>query len=177
MYTVIATVPVATLLVVFYNYAKTNPWFSSFVSLENYALLFIAFFAYVLVIFFLTVSTFFFSVKGVHFVSITAIACFWAVQAAFSHTILMESRGFSLVIDYIGLFGAGTQFNFSLNMDFISFSFLFLTTSIGVCALAYSITYFKNEPNCDRFILCLNWFIITMSLLVIADNCFLLFLG
>jgi len=73
--------------------------------------------------------------------------------------------------------GSSIVFSFSLKVDFISYCFLFLTTSIGVCAVVYSLSYFKNEPHADRFILLLNWFIISMSLLVMSDNVLLLFLG
>lgn len=138
---------------------------------------FFGFFFYLFILTFLSLSTFFFSVHGVHLISTVGVAVFWVSQLFFLNKFVYESRVSYLHIDFMSMFGGETQFTITLALDFISFGFLFLTTSIGVCAVAYSLTYFKNEPHADRFILFLNWFIISMSLLVISDNAILLFLG
>lgn len=67
--------------------------------------------------------------------------------------------------------------NFDIYIDTISFSFMFLTTTIAVFVYIYAFSYFRYEPNVERFILLINCFVISMILLVISGNFFVLFLG
>ena len=118
-----------------------------------------------------------FGFNGVYFMSIFFIFIFWLSQIFFLNNIFFKSQTFILDIKLIEGFFGTIDFSFYLKIDTLSFSFLFLTTSIGLAAIIYSLTYFKNEPFADRFILMLNWFILSMSLLVLSDNVILLFLG
>lgn len=140
-------------------------------------MIFLSLFFYFFNTFCLSVSTFFFGVRGVYIVSILSIFITWVVQIFYFNYIVVEGNSYFLNLDFMGVLFSNVEFNFSLKIDLINFSFLFLTTSIGLCAIIYSLTYFKNEPNSDRFIIFLNWFILSMSLLVLSDNAILLFLG
>lgn len=118
-----------------------------------------------------------FGFNGVYIMSIFFIFLFWFSQIFFINDILFKNQIYILDIGLIDNFFGTIDFSFYLKIDLLSFSFLFLTTSIGLAAVIYSLTYFKNEPFSDRFILMLNWFILSMSLLVLSDNAILLFLG
>lgn len=144
---------------------------------HSHSFFFVCFFFFVITVFFLTLSTFFFSVRGVHLITTIAISFFFFSQLSVINDIFFESKSLVLHIEFLAAMGSSTMFTYTLAIDFISFSFLFLTTSIGVCAIVYSLTYFKNEPNADRFLLFMNWFVISMATLVVADNCILMFFG
>jgi len=66
---------------------------------------------------------------------------------------------------------------FELLIDSISYSFMFLTLTIAVYVYAYAFSYFRYEPNVERFILLINCFVISMVCLVTSGNFFVLFLG
>lgn len=99
------------------------------------------------------------------------------MQFLFLTDFLIDAITMHASFEFLSYIVGTIPFTFSLKIDFISYSFLFLTTSIGLCAVVYSLNYFKNEPHTDRFIILLNWFILSMSLLVMADNALLLYLG
>lgn len=123
---------------------------------HSHSFFFVCFFFFVITVFFLTLSTFFFSVRGVHLITTIAISFFFFSQLSVINDIFFESKSLVLHIEFLAAMGSSTTFTYTLAIDFISFSFLFLTTSIGVCAIVYSLTYFKNEPNADRFLLFMN---------------------
>ena len=132
---------------------------------------------YVLIMSFITVLVYFLGVKGVYITSIIGILVFWLAQLFIFNFIILHGGvlSFNSLLE-IPVYG-GINFNISFLVNYITFSFLFLTTTIGIFAVVYSLVYFKNEPHADRFVILLNWFIISMSLLVISDNALLLYLG
>jgi len=54
---------------------------------------------------------------------------------------------------------------------------MFLTLTIAVFVYIYAFSYFRYEPNVERFILLINCFVISMICLVTSGNFFVLFLG
>ena len=54
---------------------------------------------------------------------------------------------------------------------------MFLVSIIGFGTNIYILNYFKHEANEDSFTLLINWFILSMIVLVLANNLFTLFLG
>jgi NADH:ubiquinone oxidoreductase subunit 5 (subunit L)/multisubunit Na+/H+ antiporter MnhA subunit len=64
-----------------------------------------------------------------------------------------------------------------LNIDLISFSFAFLTVSIGLFTVIYAYSYFRSEPFVIRLLIYINIFIYGMLLLVFADNIIIMLLG
>lgn len=138
---------------------------------------FAAYFFYVIILAFVTILTYLLGIKGVYTASLFGILYFWIVQLRLMNTIILNNTNFVFNSNfYIDVFG-NTKFNVALILNYITFSFLFLTTTIGFFAIIYSLIYFKNEPHADRFVILLNWFIISMSLLVISDNAILMYLG
>lgn len=75
-------------------------------------------------------------------------------------------------------FTLGTiELNISLVVDTLSFLFLLLVIIIGFTTNIYLLNYFKNEAEEASFTFWLNSFIASMSLLILSNNFFTLFLG
>lgn len=69
------------------------------------------------------------------------------------------------------------ELSLNLHLDALAYLFTLLVTIIGFGTNIYILNYFKYESNEDSFILLINWFILSMILLVLANNLFTLFLG
>jgi NADH:ubiquinone oxidoreductase subunit 5 (subunit L)/multisubunit Na+/H+ antiporter MnhA subunit len=69
------------------------------------------------------------------------------------------------------------EIHFELIIDVISFSFMFLTTTIAIFVNIFTFSYFRYEPNVERLLLLLNAFVLSMLFLVISGNLVLLFFG
>ena len=69
------------------------------------------------------------------------------------------------------------EVKFEFFIDLISFSFMFLTTTIALFVVFFTFSYFRYEPNVERLILLLNAFVLSMLVLVISGNLILLFFG
>jgi NADH:ubiquinone oxidoreductase subunit 5 (subunit L)/multisubunit Na+/H+ antiporter MnhA subunit len=67
--------------------------------------------------------------------------------------------------------------DFSLKIDGLSYFFMLLVVGIGFASNIYTLNYFKHEKNTELFILQLNWFIISMLILVTANSLFSLIVG
>lgn len=66
---------------------------------------------------------------------------------------------------------------FSLRLDALSYFFVLLVTAIGVGTNFYILNYMKFEAQEDNFALLINWFMLSMIILVLGNNLFTLFLG
>lgn len=69
------------------------------------------------------------------------------------------------------------QINFDLLLDKLSITYVVLVLSIGLCVLIYTFSYFRYEPHVERLFLFINLFMMSMCILVIGGNLFVLFLG
>ncbi len=70
-----------------------------------------------------------------------------------------------------------TQINFDIFIDKLSITYVTLILSIGLCVLLYTFSYFRYEPHVERLFLFINLFMISMCILVLGGNLFVLFLG
>lgn len=151
----------------FYNYYCEN----------SYAFIFFLFFLYFFAVLFASIFTHFLGTRGVFFICFTFITTFWIILFTFVNEFFFDSLTILTHYEFSNYISGTLVFSFTLKIDFISYCFLFLTVTIGVCAVIYSLSYFKNEPETERFIILINWFILSMCLFVLADNALLLFLG
>ena len=69
------------------------------------------------------------------------------------------------------------KIDFSFFVDAVSFSFMFLTVTIATFVNSYAFAYFRYEPLVERLLVFLNLFVLSMVLLVTANNLIVLFLG
>lgn len=71
----------------------------------------------------------------------------------------------------------GFQAGFSLYLDQLSLTMLFVITGVGFLIHWYSAGFMEDDPGYSRFFAYMNLFVAAMLILVLADNLVLLFLG
>ena len=84
--------------------------------------------------------------------------------------VLLESKNLTSNVSTIA-------YSFSIRLDRLSFFFTFLVFIIGLSTNIYTLNYFRNESDESSFLFWLNCFILSMVILVLANNFFTLFLG
>lgn len=67
--------------------------------------------------------------------------------------------------------------NFAVQIDSLSLLMSLIITGVGFLIHVYSVGYMEHEEDYVRYFACLNFFIFSMLLLVLADNLLLLFVG
>lgn len=72
---------------------------------------------------------------------------------------------------------AGVSYDISFKISSLSFLFIFLVVIIGCATNIYILNYFKYEEREEEFILLINWFILSMIILVCGNNFFTIILG
>ena len=65
----------------------------------------------------------------------------------------------------------------SLSVDALSLVFIFIITFVGALIHIYSTAFMRQDRDYARFFACMNLFVGSMLLLVMADNLVLLYLG
>jgi len=71
----------------------------------------------------------------------------------------------------------GYDFSFSLMIDRLTASMVFIVTIVSFCVQIYSTEYLREDPHRTRFHLYLHLFTFFMLMLVVSPNYFQLFLG
>lgn len=114
---------------------------------------------------------------GAFMLTITPLFFTWFYSLLTLHAIYVTSD-----IIYLNLFrwfslpGAFTV-SFEVLIDKLSITYTCLVLSIGLCVLVYTFSYFRYEPHVERLFLFINLFMISMCILVLGGNLFVLFLG
>jgi len=72
---------------------------------------------------------------------------------------------------------AGLNPKITLFLDALSLVFVFVITFIGALIHIYSVGFMTGDKDYSRFFACMNLFVFSMLLLVLADNLLLLYLG
>lgn len=160
------------------NYDFFNEVFSFFFfTFKNYPIFF--FFGS---LFFLTTFCSFFLLNqlglyGVFISNFISLFGFYSSLLFYINDIFSNNLIFRINCGKWFLLNPSYNINFSFYIDQISFSFLLLTISIAFFVYIYSFSYFRYEPLVERLLLLLNSFVISMAILVTADNFIILFLG
>lgn len=71
----------------------------------------------------------------------------------------------------------GVDANFSTTLDALSLMMTLIITGVGFLIHVYSIGYMEHDHAPARYFACMNFFVLAMLLLVLADNLLLLFVG
>lgn len=71
----------------------------------------------------------------------------------------------------------GIEANFTLRLDHLSLLMCLIITGVGFLIHVYSVGYMEHEEDFARYFACLNFFVFSMLLLVLAANLILLFVG
>ncbi|WAC14839.1 NADH-quinone oxidoreductase subunit L [Dyadobacter pollutisoli] len=72
---------------------------------------------------------------------------------------------------------AGFNAKITLTMDALSLVFVFVITFIGALIHIYSAGFMEGDKDYSRFFACMNLFVFSMLVLVLADNLLLMYLG
>jgi len=67
--------------------------------------------------------------------------------------------------------------DFGFHVDTLTAVLLIVVTTIGMLVHLYSVGYMAHDPGTWRFFAYLNMFMVSMLLLVLADNWLLVFAG
>jgi len=153
--------------------------FLNIMSLVNLELpLFIYFF---LLFLFTVISSFIFlpylGLYGVFFLNLISLFFFWISLLFYVNKIFIHQYTYNVFLFKWFFINYNCKININLLIDSVSFSFFFLTTTIGLCVYTYAFCYFRYEPLVERFLLFICSFIISMLLLVSSGNLIMLFLG
>jgi len=114
---------------------------------------------------------------GVFILNLVSIIFFWISSITYFDNFFVDNISFKINLGKWFVIFLNHPVFFELNIDSISFSFMFLTLTIAVFVYIYAFSYFRYEPNVERFILLINCFVISMICLVTSGNFFVLFLG
>lgn len=114
---------------------------------------------------------------GVFILNLISIILFWFSSIIYFDTFFVDNISFKINLGKWFVVFLSHPVFFELNIDSISYSFMFLTLTIAVFVYIYAFSYFRYEPNVERFILLINCFVISMICLVTSGNFFVLFLG
>jgi len=111
-------------------------------------------------------------------IAVPAIVLTWAIgmyvvyQALFVHAFGEEGLHFTL---YSWVPAGSFNIDFNLAVDSLTAVLLIVVTTVGMLVHVYSIGYMAHDPGRWRFFAYLNLFMLSMLLLVLADNFMLLF--
>jgi len=114
---------------------------------------------------------------GVFILNLISIVFFWFSSILYFDNFFVDNMSYKINLGKWFVIFLNHPVFFELNIDSISFSFMFLTLTIAVFVYIYAFSYFRYEPNVERFILLINCFVISMICLVTSGNFFVLFLG
>lgn len=114
---------------------------------------------------------------GVFKLNFITLLLFWLITLSRLNFFFVEGQTFTFVFGkWFTLFGH-LNVLFELYIDSISFAYILLTLTIAFFVFIYVFSYFRYEPNVERLLLMINFFVISMILLVSSGNLFVLFLG
>lgn len=161
------------------NYFNTLDFFKINIDIYN---LFLPLFFYFFILFIFTnifslLFLSFLGLYGVFIINLISLVLFWLSSILYLNNFFVLNDMFNINLGKWFVLNLNFIVNFDIYIDTISFSFMFLTTTIAVFVYIYAFSYFRYEPNVERFILLINCFVISMILLVISGNFFVLFLG
>lgn len=127
-----------------------------------------------------TISLFILSYLGLYGVfifNLITITTFWLSVLSRIKYFFIKGYSFKIVIGKWFTLWGHTVIPFELYIDSIAYSYILLTLTIAIFVFIYVFSYFRYEPNVERLLLLINFFVISMILLVSSGNFFVLFLG
>lgn len=115
--------------------------------------------------------------QGVFSLNIKTLVFFWLMTLTRIQFYFFEGNSCTFNFGkWFTLFGH-SNILFEFYIDSVSFAYILLTLTIAVFVFIYTFSYFRYEPNVERLLLLINFFVISMIILVSSGNLFVLFLG
>lgn len=150
--------------------ASTTPNYSSHLMLQFGALVF-------LLSLVALAAPNFFGLYGAFILTIIPLALAW-VYAVVTLNYVYRTERVIFISGFKWFYLPGVvQINFDILLDKLSITYVALILSIGVCVLLYTFSYFRYEPHVERLFLFINLFMMSMCILVVGGNLFVMFLG
>nr|AFQ55813.1 NADH dehydrogenase subunit 5 [Trinomys dimidiatus] len=110
-----------------------------------------------------------------HYVKTIVSLCFFI--SLIPTLILFHSNHEAITSNWSWLTMQTTQLNLSIKLDYFSVSFMSVALFVTWSIMEFSIWYMHSDPNMNKFFKYLLTFLITMMILVTANNLFQLFIG
>ena len=123
------------------------------------------------------ISINFLGLYGIFLLNLLTIFIFWLSTIIYVLNIFYKNVYFFIVIGKWIYINNDMQITFDLLIDNVSLSFLFLTLTIGLFVYIYTFSYFRYEPFVERLLIFLNFFMLSMILLVLSGNFIIIVLG
>jgi len=114
---------------------------------------------------------------GVFLLNLISLFFFWLSTILYINIFFIDNIFVKINLGKWFIINTNYPVFFELFIDSISYSFMLLTLTIATFVYIYAFSYFRYEPNVERFILLINCFVISMICLVTSGNFFVLFLG
>lgn len=115
--------------------------------------------------------------KGIFFFLTVFLSIFIPYLISIFNVVILWGGISEIVLELNTTNWVGLEVAISLRLDALSYMFTLLVCVIGLGTNFYILNYFKYEANEDIFTLLINWFMLSMIILVLANNLFTLFLG
>jgi NADH:ubiquinone oxidoreductase subunit 5 (subunit L)/multisubunit Na+/H+ antiporter MnhA subunit len=126
------------------------------------------------------ISLFFLShlgLYGVFFINLITIVIFWLSVVSYFDLFFLDNCFVKINVGKWFSILNGVDVYFEFFIDAVSYSFILLTVTIATAVYPYVYSYFRYEPNIERLSLLINLFVISMVILVMSGNLFVLFFG
>lgn len=119
----------------------------------------------------------YFGLYGAFIITVIPLFCSW-FYASLTFYYIYKGSTLIFINGFKWFYLPGTvQVTFDFLFDKLSITYVTLILSIGLCVLIYTFSYFRYEPHVERLFLFINLFMMSMCILVIGGNLFVLFLG
>lgn len=119
----------------------------------------------------------FLGLYGVFFLNLITIVLFWLSTVIYINDFFLENYSFKINLGKWFTLMLSYDVYFEFYIDSISYSFMLLTISIATFVYIYIFSYFRYDANVERLIIFINLFVISMIILVISGNFFVMFFG
>lgn len=126
------------------------------------------------------VSYFFFlftGTRGYLVLNLIGILPFWLSCTYLFDWFLINDNSVSVYLGDFNVIGFSDKVPFKLLMSKLTFGFGYLTLSIALFVLIYSLLYFRGEPTIERLSTLLMLFVNGMLILIYADTLVIAFIG
>lgn len=128
-----------------------------------------------------TISSFLFylflGLRGFLYVNLIGIIPFWLLCSYFFSWFVIDGNSFIWECGNLNFISTIDKISFKICFNKLSFSFGYLTLTIGLFVLMYSLFYFRGEPTAERLPFLLMLFVNSMLLLIFSDNLIVTFIG
>jgi len=119
--------------------------------------------------------------KQAHWVPVLAVFAAWVIAMLAAYGALTHAEPFGesgLVVElYTWIPAGGFQVEVNFLVDSLTACLLIVVTTIGLLVHVYSVGYMGHDPGYWRFFAYLNLFMVSMLLLVLADNWLVVFVA